>query len=344
MSKTIRYILILILAVVVLKLAMAGVWTYRALTPEPWVKAIAVGADSVYYTYSPVDGLRADSGLMIGQPLTVSGRVTASPYYAMDPAFSVSLPEGLTQVGKPEFEIGITAPWAEDAGVTYDFKIVLSAYRPDTYTDLTPTVRFKGVEKMPDTTLVLPAFAPLYVIGADIEDSAVLVSAGKLDVDSSSVLVENRWIRWLVIGAAGLIGLMIVIVLLVKRKKHIAARVTPPWEVANRALDHLAKLMSTHDISGEVAAARLTDIVRLYLTARFGLPASSTTTQEFFKLLARPESPLMESHRAFLNRFLEAADLIKFAGFAADDQMILNAIAQARQLVGETLPKPEGSA
>lgn len=79
----------------------------------------------------------------------------------------------------------------------------------------------------------------------------------------------------------------------------------------------------------------LSDIVRRYLENRFALRSPELTTQEFLPLLATSPD-LTGDHRELLRRFLELADLVKFAHHVPDGAAVDEAIRAAERLLVET--------
>ena len=73
----------------------------------------------------------------------------------------------------------------------------------------------------------------------------------------------------------------------------------------------------------------LTMVVRRYVQRRYGIRAPHLTTQEFFDEL-RTRAPQSTARFAELRRFLDAADLVKFAGVQATPEMADDATARAR--------------
>lgn len=80
---------------------------------------------------------------------------------------------------------------------------------------------------------------------------------------------------------------------------------------------------------------RLSDIVRRYLERRFGLRSPELTTEEFLGVLAKsPE--LSPEHQRLLARFLELADLVKFAHHLPSPHDVEESVAATRRFLDET--------
>jgi hypothetical protein len=80
---------------------------------------------------------------------------------------------------------------------------------------------------------------------------------------------------------------------------------------------------------------KLSLIVRSYLEDRFALRSPELTTQEFLTEMGRSPD-LARSHQKLLQKFLEQADLVKFAGHRPSADVVSESIAAAEQFLGET--------
>ena len=83
----------------------------------------------------------------------------------------------------------------------------------------------------------------------------------------------------------------------------------------------------------------LSDIVRRYIEARFGLRAPELTTEEFLAEAGR-SADLTPSHRSLLSAFLERCDRVKFARYSPGDTESHEALQLARQFLRETRDAP----
>jgi hypothetical protein len=141
-------------------------------------------------------------------------------------------------------------------------------------------------------------------------------------------------VAWLV--AAGLGGMLAIAacVLLVRRRKRrpIEVRRQSPEEIAQAAL----AILLAEDLPGRGLVKefylRLTGIVRQYVEDTTGIRAPEQTTEEFLSdMRSREVFPPERSVR--LAEFLEAADLIKYAGQQPEHGQIELAIARAHEFV-----------
>ena len=123
-----------------------------------------------------------------------------------------------------------------------------------------------------------------------------------------------------------------------RRRNHESAIVVPPpspEEIAHAALSQL--LSENLPSQGQLKEfyVRLTGIVRVYIEGKTGLHAPEQTTEEFLReMRSKDIFPAMRSLR--LKEFLEAADMVKYAGQQpADDQVELS-ILRAKEFIVES--------
>lgn len=150
----------------------------------------------------------------------------------------------------------------------------------------------------------------------------------------------QSWLFVLAIVAAAVI--VAVWLLRRKRAKIVEPRRMTPEEIAHEAF---AALLA-EDLPGKGLFKefylRLTGIVRHYIEGTTGLKAPEQTTEEFLDAIrTRNVFPLERSQR--LKEFLEAADMVKFAGQQPDKVQIELAIARAREFVDLQSPRSSQS-
>ena len=119
---------------------------------------------------------------------------------------------------------------------------------------------------------------------------------------------------WWVVGALLLLAVLAGAAWWLRRRRmrQMEPRVVPPHEAALNALDALLDedLLASGDFKSFYM--RLSDIVRHYIEDRFGLHAPERTTEEF--LVELTDSPeIRGDHQRLLRRFLQEADMVKFA-------------------------------
>ena len=119
-----------------------------------------------------------------------------------------------------------------------------------------------------------------------------------------------------------------------------AAPPEPIDAVALRKLDELvAQGLAEKGLVKELYGG-VSDILRHYIEARFGLHAPERTTEEFLSELRRTLG-FDPAHRALLRAFLEHADQVKFAEASPTPAQIGETVAACRRFIVETKPKPE---
>ena len=118
--------------------------------------------------------------------------------------------------------------------------------------------------------------------------------------------------------------------------RHVAerARLTA-YDRALARLDRLQRQGLPDSSHLDAWYVELSDIVRRYIEARFGLRAPELTTEEFL-LEAGRAAALSKAHRELLSAFLERCDRVKFARYspAADESQ--DALQLARRFLDET--------
>jgi Domain of unknown function (DUF4381) len=115
-------------------------------------------------------------------------------------------------------------------------------------------------------------------------------------------------------------------------------RVLLPFEIALQRLEAMRALMQPAD-AREFSIA-VSDVVRRYIEERFSVTATHRTTEEFLHDLLESSHAPLARHRALLSEFLQACDLVKFAGMSLTLQDMESLHHSARAFVLETA-KPE---
>jgi hypothetical protein len=117
-----------------------------------------------------------------------------------------------------------------------------------------------------------------------------------------------------------------------RKRRPTVLRQQSPEEVAQAALAQLlAEKLPERGLIKQFYL-RLTGIVRQYVEATTGIHAPEQTTEEFLRDI-RSGSVFSAERSLQLADFLEAADLVKYAGQQPQGQQIDEAIARAHEFV-----------
>ena len=147
---------------------------------------------------------------------------------------------------------------------------------------------------------------------------------GAMEADPKRDLPPLSWklVGWIALALAGLAAVATAVVFLVK---YLARRIKEhrmsPIERAWVELDRLLKKGLPGRGRYKDFYVELTMVVRRYIQRRYGIRAPHMTTEEFLRE-ARPSDEL--------RRFLESADMVKFAGVEATPEMADDATDSAR--------------
>ena len=144
------------------------------------------------------------------------------------------------------------------------------------------------------------------------------------------------WARhwpWFAVGVLALAGAVGGLLVWLRRADQRAR--TTAFERTIERLERLQRrgLPSTAEL--DAWYVELSDIVRRYIEARFGLRAPELTTEEFLAEAGR-SAELTPSHRSLLSAFLERCDRVKFARYSPGDTESHEALQLARQFLRET--------
>ncbi len=142
-------------------------------------------------------------------------------------------------------------------------------------------------------------------------------------------------LSWRLVGFAALLlvlvgGVLTGVYFLVR---YLARRVKEhrmsPIERAWAELDRLLKRELPRRGKFKDFYVELTMVVRRYIQRKYGIRAPNLTTEEFFAEVRKSEHSQVEQTKD-LEGFLESADMVKFAGVEATDEMAASATERAR--------------
>lgn len=172
-------------------------------------------------------------------------------------------------------------------------------------------------------------FAPLKIKDPDqlpLADSAV---------KSVAITQQYRWF-WLSAAAVILIIAVIIFIWLRAKNQRLQQDILPPWVIAQRNLEELRKTANAGKQPLSWCVAKLSDVVRDYLSIRFSWKIKQQTTEEFFASLKRKNSPLNAAQTFYLEEFMKQSDLVKFANIKPDRDTFAQAVDRAEELINQT--------
>lgn len=197
-----------------------------------------------------------------------------------------------------------------------------------------------------------------YAVGSDTTFADVLtLNVRPVDLDSlttinpveGTVSIERKWFDvfpdwlldfwyWILLGIVILGGGVAVYFLYKKNGKTLIPRKkpVPPYE---QAINDLEQLRNSNLIEkGHVKEyyTRLTDILRRYLSARFGIYAPEMTSSQTIEAIAsHPEASLA---KADLKQLFRVADFVKFAKVLPPPDDNIRSFSVVKEFVEETKP------
>ena len=155
---------------------------------------------------------------------------------------------------------------------------------------------------------------------------------GGMETDPQKDLPPLSWklVGWAAaaLAAAGLlvVGCWLLVKYLVRRvKEHRMSPIERAWV----ELDRLLKKGLPGRGRYKDFYVELTMVVRRYVQRKYGIKAPHLTTEEFFAELQNSNTQTLDNSNT-LRRFLESADLVKFAGVEATPEMADEATDSAR--------------
>jgi hypothetical protein len=145
-------------------------------------------------------------------------------------------------------------------------------------------------------------------------------------------------------GGLGLVALALLLGWLLHRwlSRPRPAPVVPkplPWVAALEELERIRRSGLLEEGRRDEHYDRVNDCVRLYLGERYGFDGLESTTDEMRRWLGRvrPRPPELTK----IVRYLEDADLIKFADVSPSDHDCRDALGRAERIVRVTTPRAE---
>lgn len=152
-------------------------------------------------------------------------------------------------------------------------------------------------------------------------------------------------VPWNWIIPCGLLGLILISLLWFTRNPKIKSQVVPPRPPSEIASEQLQQLLAENlPAQGRVKEfyLRLTAIVREFIEGSTGIRAPEQTTEEFLRD-SRLGEVFSQSQSDSLKEFLEAADMVKYAGSLPESSQIERSIERAREFIRLPLTPPTGA-
>ena len=146
-------------------------------------------------------------------------------------------------------------------------------------------------------------------------------------------IAQTNYSLWF--GCVAAVVAVIVGLLWYRRRSRRGIELIPPQtpeEIAQKALAHLlSEDLPSRGLLKEFYV-RLTGIVRVFIEGTTGLQAPEQTTEEFLRAMRSAQVfPLDRSER--LKEFLEAADMVKFAGQQPGVEQLESSVQRAREFI-----------
>ena len=160
---------------------------------------------------------------------------------------------------------------------------------------------------------------------------------GGMETDPTKDLPPLSWrlVGWV---ALAILVVLAVLAALVWLARYVARRVKEhrmsPIERAWVELDRLLKKGLPGRGRYKDFYVELTMVVRRYVQRKYGIKAPHLTTEEFFAELSKSNNQTIEQSNN-LRRFLESADLVKFAGVEATPEMADEATDSAKNYLSQ---------
>lgn len=164
------------------------------------------------------------------------------------------------------------------------------------------------------------------------EAIALRPARGLIETDRIEAMRRRIWPKAL--GAVAIAAALVVAIVWWVRRPKVEPPPPPAHEIALKRLRELegSDLIGRHKVEPFFVA--VTEIVRDYVEAAFGLRAPEQTTEEFLASLATATE--LARHREVLQPFLTAADEVKFARLDADETAMRRAFETAERFVRQT--------
>jgi len=282
--------------------------------------------------------------IVSGGPVSVSARLLPRPKrdLTVGDRFKLEL------VVKHHRDTKVGEPFSPslDPFMILDRKSV-TRYAGDTIVDvhtLTMAAFATGEPKIPPFIVPYPAEGEVRAAASDSIPVKVasVMSADMKDINDLKPQIQfpNFLPIWIILGILAATGLGYLGWRLYRRYRRIMLYGTPlpdPWDEALAALDKVPAddwLASGHF---KRYYYTVSEVLKRYLTRRFGFPALDQTTTEIVRSMKLARTPEREGFGEFFQR----ADMVKYAKFVPPATEAAAVVSTARELVKATTPQPE---
>jgi hypothetical protein len=165
------------------------------------------------------------------------------------------------------------------------------------------------------------------VVGAELPD------LGSLAQGEGPIAVPWKMPAWLAAALGGAVALVAAAVGFVAwRRSRVPPKPLSSMEIAQRELDALLARDRERRLDVKSFYVELTAIVRRHVERTTGVHAPEQTTPEFLRAI-QGHPAFDELRRERLRAFLEAADLVKFAGFEPERAAVDASVERAREFI-----------
>jgi hypothetical protein len=196
------------------------------------------------------------------------------------------------------------------------FTITITSFEPGNY--LLPALVFAGADAS-YTTPLEPFVVRQFQLQADDED--VLSDIKPILYIPFSWKTLFSWIAFILIIISLLAGIVYVFMTYVLKKKIPIIEkkeiIVPPHIFAIQQLDKIKEEKLWQQGKIKEFYSSITDVVRIYIENRFGIPAPEMTTEELMKIIAT--TPETANVKDTINDLLYVSDMVKFAKFKPDE-------------------------
>jgi hypothetical protein len=174
-------------------------------------------------------------------------------------------------------------------------------------------------------------------------DVASVLQAGDAelrDIKPQAVLPMPAAWPWAVAGLAAA-AVVVAVIWRARRREKLAVDNRQAHEIALDGLSRVEGLRLPQQGHYKEHYTLVSDIVRVYIERRFGVPTLERTTGEIRPDLASTDMPAEVS--ALLIAFLQESDLVKFSKWTPDMGSAQQLLAHGRMIVEATRPEPPSS-